>query len=315
MRRNLKINGNAFPPGRSAFLSIDIAAHRRTGAVNLPVYVFRAEEPGPALLITAGFHGDELNGIEALRRMISNGSITPDSGAVIAVPIANVWGFLNSSRFLPDGKDLNRGFPGSVTGSLAKKIARTIMQNILPAADFGIDLHSGGASLNYPHIRCDTGVKENLELARAFSPPFILNSPFMEGTFRKAAWLAGKNVLVYEGGESRRLSEFAVSECVNGILRLMDYLDMTRGGAPERNDTRVIDRSSWVRAECGGSYSLHIGCGCEVRKGDLLARISAREGGEGMSLLAEESGYALSVRSANEVRKGDPLINLGIKGR
>ncbi|MFI5322532.1 MAG: succinylglutamate desuccinylase/aspartoacylase family protein [Thermodesulfobacteriota bacterium] len=313
MYRHLNINGNVIPPGKGASLSILIGTHRSAGSVYLPVCVFRGEAPGPALLITAGFHGDELNGVEALKRMISDGSIMPDAGTVIAVPIANVWGFLNSSRYLPDGKDLNRGFPGSTAGSLAKKIARTIMQSILTAADFGIDLHSGGASLNYPHLRCDTGVAENLELARAFSPPFILNSPLMEGTFRKAAWLTGKNVLVYEGGESRKLSEFAVSECVNGILRLMDYLDMTRGGAPERNDTRVIDRSSWLRAERSGSYSLHIDCGCEVKKGDLLARISPEEGGDGVSLLAEESGYALCVRSANEVRKGDPLINLGIQ--
>jgi predicted deacylase len=307
------INGSVVPPGGKAFLPIKVATHRRAGAVYLPVCVFRGKEAGPALLVTAGFHGDELNGIEALRRMISNGSIIPDAGTVIAVPIANVWGFLNSSRFLPDGKDLNRGFPGSASGSLAKKMARTIMKGILPAVDFGIDLHSGGASLNYPHLRCDTGVAENMELARAFSPPFILNSPLMEGTFRKAAWLSEKNVLVYEGGESRKLSEFAISESVNGILRLMAYLDMTHGGAPERNDTRVIDRSSWVRAECGGSYSLYIDCGCEVRKGDLLASISAGEGGRGVSLLAEESGYAICVRSADEVQKGDAIINLGIE--
>lgn len=312
MRSDIKINGKLIPRGGREFLGIEIATHRRAGAVSLPVCVFRGEEAGPVLLITAGVHGDELNGVEALRRMISDGSIEPDAGTVIALPIANVWGFLNSSRFLPDGRDLNRGFPGSASGSLAVKIARTIMQNILPSADCGIDLHSGGASLNYPHIRCDTSVPENMELARAFSPPFILNSPLMEGTFRKAAWLTGKNVLVYEGGESRRLSEFAVSECVNGILRLMEYMGMTGTGAPEGNETRVIGRASWVRAKCGGNYSLHVGCGSEVRKGDLLASISGKEGGEEVSLRAKRSGYALCVRSAPAVCKGDALINLGI---
>ena len=312
MKRAIKINGRLIPRGGREFLGIEIDSRMRAGPVSLPVCVFSGEEDGPVLLITAGLHGDELNGIEALRRMISDGSIAPDAGTVIALPIANVWGFLHSSRFLSDGKDLNRGFPGSVSGTLSQKMARAIMRHVLRAADCGLDLHSGGKSENYPHIRCETSVPGNMELARAFSPPFILNSPLREGTFRKAAWLSGKNVLVYEGGESRRLSEFAVSECVNGILRIMDYLNMTGSGAPERNETRVIEKSTLVRAERRGAYSPRVSCGARVIKGDILADITGAEDAGPVSITAKASGYVLSVKPAQQTTKGGFLINLGI---
>ncbi len=311
MKKAIRINGRVIPRGGREVFGMEIESGARAGALSLPVCVFRGEEDGPVLLVTAGLHGDELNGIEALRRMISDGSIEPDAGAVIALPIANVWGFLNSSRFLPDGKDLNRGFPGSVPGSLSQNIAGAIMRRVLPLADCGLDLHSGGESENYPHIRCDTSHPGNMELARAFSPPFILNSPLRDGTFRKAAWQSGKNVLVYEGGESRRLSEFAVSECVNGILRIMDHLRMTGSGAPERNETRVIEKSAWVRAKHRGAYSPRLSCGARVSRGDILADITGADGAGPSGIAAKASGYALSVRPAQDICKDDFLIHLG----
>jgi predicted deacylase len=312
MKRAIKINGRLIPKGGKEFLRIEIGSHRREGAIRLPVCVWRGEEDGPVLLITAGLHGDELNGVESLRRMITDGSIVPDAGTVIALPIANVWGFLNSSRFLPDGKDLNRGFPGSRTGPLSQKMALAIMQHLLPSADCGLDLHSGGVNENYPHIRCVTGAPGNMELALAFAPPFILDSPLMEGTFRKAAWLSGKNVLVYEGGESRSLSEFAVTECINGILRIMDHLGMTGSGAPERNETKVVEKSSFVRAGSTGDYYPSVPCGAKVGKGDLLARVYDTVSGEHSEITAQENAVALSVRRAQPVREHDLLIHLGI---
>ncbi|MEW6144600.1 MAG: succinylglutamate desuccinylase/aspartoacylase family protein [Thermodesulfobacteriota bacterium] len=310
MKRAIKINGRLIPRGGKEFLRIEVASHR--SAVRLPVCVWRGEEDGPVLLITAGLHGDELNGVETLRRMIASGSIVPDTGTVIALPIANVWGFLNSSRFLPDGMDLNRGFPGARSGTLSQKIALAVMRDLLPAADCGLDLHSGGVSENYPHIRCTAGAPVDMELARAFAPPFILDSPLMEGTFRKAARLSGKSVLVYEGGESRRISEFAVSECMNGILRLMDYLGMTTSGAPERNETRVLRKCSPVRAAGAGDFDPRVKCGAEVRKGDILAAVSNPESGDRAELTARDDGFALSVRHAKPVNTGDVLINLAV---
>jgi hypothetical protein len=223
-----------------------------------------------------------------------------------------VWGFLNSSRFLPDGMDLNRGFPGARSGTLSQKIALAIMRVLLPAADCGLDLHSGGVSENYPHIRCAADSFEDMELARAFAPPFILDSPLREGTFRKAARFSGKSVLVYEGGESRRISEFAVAECTNGILRLMDYLGMTASGAPERNETRVIQKTETVSSACAGDYSPLVRCGAEVRKGEMIAKISEAGNGGIIAATSPANGFALSVRRARPVHAGDPLVTIAL---
>jgi len=312
MRTVIRINGRAVPRGAKELIGIDVGRRRRESVGRLPVCVFRGGEKGPSLLITAGLHGDELNGIEAIRRMISDGSIVPDAGTVIALPMANVWGFLNSSRLTRDGRDLNRGFPGSRSGAESQRIALAIMRHVLPMADFGIDLHSGGASENFPHIRCTSSAPSDMELARAFAPQFILDSPPAEGTFRKAARLAGKSVLVFEGGRSGILSEFAVTECVNGILRLMDNLGMILTGAPERNETKVIEKTETVSSACAGDYSPLVSCGEEVAGGQPIAQVSDAENGKLITLISPADGFALSVRPARSVNKSDPLVTLGL---
>jgi predicted deacylase len=312
MRTVIRINGRAVPRGAKELIGIDVGRRRRESGGRLPVCVFRGSDKGPSLLITAGLHGDELNGIEAIRRMMSDGSIVPDAGTVIALPMANVWGFLNSSRFTRDGRDLNRGFPGSRSGAESQSIALAIMRHILPMADFGIDLHSGGVSENFPHIRCAADTSGDMKLARAFAPPFILDSPPAEGTFRKAARLAGKSVLVFEGGRSGILSEFAVTECVNGILRLMDNLGMILTGAPERNATTVIEKTETVSSACAGDYSPLVTCGAEVKKGDILARVSDTENGGTVTITSPADGFVLSVRPARTVNASDPLITIAL---
>lgn len=312
MRTLIRINGRAVPRGAKELIGIDVGRRRRESGGRLPVCVFRGREKGPSLLITAGLHGDELNGIEAIRRMISDGSILPDAGTVIALPMANVWGFLNSSRLTRDGRDLNRGFPGSRSDAESQSIALAIMRHVLPMADFGIDLHSGGVSENFPHIRCASCEPGDMELARAFAPPFILDSPPGEGTFRKAARLAGKSVLVFEGGRPGILSEFAVTECVNGILRLMDNLGMILTGAPERNETRVILETQAVTSPCAGDYSPLVSCGGEVKKGEIIANISGAENDNIITITSPADGFALSVRPARTVNASDPLVTIAI---
>lgn len=312
MRSVIRINGRAVPRGARELIGIDVGRRRRESGGRLPVCVFRGGEKGPSLLITAGLHGDELNGIEAIRRMISDGSILPDAGTVIALPMANVWGFLNSSRLTRDGRDLNRGFPGSRSDAESQRIALAIMRHVLPMADFGIDLHSGGVSENFPHIRCTSSAPDDMDLARAFAPPFILDSPPGEGTFRKAARLAGKSVLVYEGGRSGILSELAVTECVNGLLRLMDNLGMIRTGAPERNETRVISETQGVTSPCAGDYLPLVSCGAEVTKGKILASISGAENAGTITIPSPADGFVLSVRPASRVNESDLLVTIAL---
>lgn len=314
MPRYITINGRKIAEGKHALVNLQIAKLPTHTVIDLPVYVYRGRRDGPVLLISSGIHGDELNGVETVRRMITGGSIVPDRGTVIAIPIVNVYGFLNNSRYLPDGRDLNRSFPGTKTGSLAGRIAWTLINDVIPIVDFGIDLHTGGANVNYPHIRCDTGLEQNIELAHAFSPPFILNSPLRDGSFRKAAQRKRKTILVYEGGESLRFDEFAISECINGILRLMDYLKMTDNGAPERNDTKVIMKNTWIRAGSSGLYRPHVRCGEKVKKSQLMASVTDSFGESEIKMKAREGGYVMGIRSVPVVNKGDALINIGVEG-
>ena len=171
MSDKIIIHGQEILTGQNLQINLNVAKLPTHTMIDLPVFVFRGKKKGPSLLIMAGIHGDELNGIESIRRLIVSKSIVPNSGMVVAVPIVNVYGFLNKSRYLPDGRDLNRSFPGSKTGSLASRVAHTMMSEILPVIDYGVDLHTGGANNNYPQIRCTFDVPDSIALARAFAPP------------------------------------------------------------------------------------------------------------------------------------------------
>lgn len=313
MNRYITINGRKIAAGKNALVNLRIAKLPTHTVIDLPIYVYRGQEDGPVLLITSGLHGDELNGVETLRRMIADRSVVPDSGTVIAVPIVNVYGFLNNSRYLPDGRDLNRSFPGTKSGSLAGRLAWTMMNDVLPIVDYGVDLHTGGANTNFPQIRCDASNERNLELARAFAPPFIVNSPLRDGSFRKAADKKGKNILVYEGGESLRFDELAITECINGVLRLMDYLGMTDNGAPERNEPRVVMKNTWIRAHNSGLYRPFVACGDTVKKGQVLATITDPFGEAEVKTKARHKGYVIGLRSIPVVNRGDALINIGLE--
>ena len=189
------INGTEILRGQNKIVNFNVARLPSNTLIDLPVYVYRAKRKGPKLLISAGMHGDELNGVEIIRRLIVKDRLRPIKGTVVAVPIINIYGFLINSRFLPDGKDLNRSFPGLRNGSLASRIAYVLMNKILPTVDFGIDFHTGGPNKNYPQIRCDTDDKINLELAKAFNPPLIINSSLRDGSFRKEAYKKGKRII------------------------------------------------------------------------------------------------------------------------
>jgi uncharacterized protein len=227
MAGSMKINGIGIAPGERKLVNLRIARLPTHTVIDLPVHVIRAPEPGPVLLLTAGLHGDEVNGIEIVRRLIAGSWLRPERGTVLAMPIVNVYGFLQNARYLPDGKDLNRSFPGSKQGSLARRVAWNLMTHVVPLADVGIDFHTGGASLhNYPHIRCVLSIPRNRELAEAFAPEIVMNAKMIDKSFRKAAHRIGKHIIVFEGGESLRLHEDSIRAGMAGTLRLMHYLNM-----------------------------------------------------------------------------------------
>ncbi|MCA1801585.1 MAG: succinylglutamate desuccinylase/aspartoacylase family protein [Rhodothermaceae bacterium] len=194
MSYKIKINGISIGPGERKLVNLRIARLPTHTDIDLPVHVFRGLKKGPVLLLTAGLHGDEVNGIEIVRRMISDNMLRPVAGTILAMPIVNVYGFLQNARYLPDGKDLNRSFPGSRQGSLARRVAWNLMNHVVPLADVGVDFHTGGASLhNHPHIRCVMSIPRNRELAKAFAPECVMNAKMIDKSFRKAAHKIGKH--------------------------------------------------------------------------------------------------------------------------
>lgn len=308
----ITINGKRVSSGENALIDLQIAKLPTHTIIDLPIYVFRAKQDGPVLLLTSGMHGDELNGIETLRRMIWDKSIVPSSGTVIAIPVVNIYGFLNTSRQLRDGRDLNRHFPGTKQGSLASRIAFTIMNEVLPNIDCGVDFHTGKSWTNYPQIRCLINDPVNLELARAFSPHFIVNSSLRDGTFRKEAAKRGKRILVYEGGESLRFDEFAIGEGIRGILSLMRHLGMTDVEVPSR-EPKVLGKSTWMRAPHSGLFRSTVDAGERVNKNEVIGTITDPFGEIEYRVKSKVEGYVLGVNKMPVVSKGDALIHLGVE--
>ncbi|MBF0278791.1 MAG: succinylglutamate desuccinylase/aspartoacylase family protein [SAR324 cluster bacterium] len=307
----LYIGGQPIQRGEESKIIFDIARLPTHTELGLPVYVYRAEKAGPVLLITATIHGDEVNGLEIIRRMMKSKTIRPEKGTVIAVPIVNAYGFLFFSRHLPDGKDLNRSFPGSKRGSLARQIAYLLMEEVLPHADYGIDLHTGGARRhNYPQVRSDFEDPESIVLAAAFSPPLIVASTPIDKTFRKEAAIRKKPILVYEAGETLRLNEMAVQEGIDGILRTMHFLGMI-DSAPQPNQSIWIRKRRWIRASEAGFFHSSMQTGSYVTKNQYLGFLSDPYGNFENQIHAPANGYILGINNMPVVHKGDALFHLG----
>lgn len=310
MPEMINIAGKKVRKGEIEEIHLKIARLPTYTTINLPVHIYRGKLDGPVLLLTGGLHGDELNGIEIIRRMINNGTILPERGTVIAMPLVNAYGFLQNVRGVPDGKDINRSFPGSKNGSLAKLIAHTLMHQIIPLIDFGIDFHTGGASrANYPQIRCAFTVPENVDLARAFQPPIILNSPLIESSFRKAAYRRGKHILVFEAGESLRFSELAIQEGINGTLRLMKYLRMIEEAPEPNEETKIYLKSDWLRAKYAGLFSTNLILGQEIKSKQKLGLIAEPFGHEEFEIFGTRNARVIGLNNAPVVHKGDALLH------
>ncbi|MGD8427134.1 MAG: succinylglutamate desuccinylase/aspartoacylase family protein [Balneolaceae bacterium] len=311
MPDTITINKHKIGLGEQREIQLNIARLPTYTSIDLPVHVFRAKEDGPVLLLTGGLHGDELNGIEIIRRMIFKNKLMPEKGSVIALPLVNVYGFIQNVRGLPDGKDINRSFPGIKGGSLARLLAYTLMNQIIPQIDYGIDFHTGGAARsNYPQIRCTFDVKDNLELAQAFAPPLVLNSSLINKSFRKSAHKKGKQILVFETGESTRFDEEGIKEGIDGTLRLMKYLEM-REEAPEADyETEIYKKSTWIRAKYAGLFQPRIALGEKVNKRQVLGHITDPYGKEWFKAICPHDGRVIGLNYAPVVHKGDALLHL-----
>ncbi len=240
--------------------------------VNLLVRVIRSKTKGPTVFLTGAVHGDELNGTGIIREIMLS-DLKLEQGSLICVPVVNIFGFENHSRYLPDRRDLNRSFPGSETGSLAMRLAHIIYQEIISQSDFGMDLHTAAVRrTNYPQIRANMDQKEIARIAKAFGCEVIINKERHENSLREAAIKKGCPTILYEAGEVLKLEPRMVQLGVRGVLNVLKVLGMISGKPKEPVYQAVVqERTQWIRSDVGGMLHFHIRPGDIVRKGDKLA--------------------------------------------
>ncbi len=311
--KELLINGVRIRQGQSINIELPIAKLPTHTLIDLPIFIRSAKEEGPVVLISGGVHGDEINGVVTAKRLLEevDDNLTLLKGTLIFIPLVNIYGFLSNSRTFPDGRDLNRSFPGSKKGSLAGRIAFILNEQIIPQIDYGVDFHTGGRMLsNYPQIRVDYSDKKALELAKAFGTHYVLNSKYIEKSFRKAAFKAKKRILVYEGGESMRLDDYAIEEGVSGTKRLLASLHMIENqSAPQ--PTIFLKESNWVRARASGIFNASVKLGDSIKKGQILARISDPYGQIKEPVKSPTNGYVLGLNNLPVINVGDALVHIG----
>jgi hypothetical protein len=280
--------------------------------ISLPVQGFHGRRDGRILWLSAAVHGDEIAGVEIIRRVTRSLDARAMSGTVIAVPIVNVHGFLNGDRYLPDRRDLNRSFPGSPTGSLAARIADLFMTEIVNRCDVGIDLHTGSDHrTNLPHVRADLDDPETRKLAEAFGAPLMLHARVRDGSLRAAATERGATVLLYEGGEAWRFDRASLSVGSRGIRRVLTELAMI---VPDDSDERPVPlesrASSWVRARRSGIALLDVELGEVVRRGQILGVIHDSVGNRLSRVTASIDGVVIGHIQHPLVNQGDAVVHV-----
>jgi predicted deacylase len=314
VQTTISINGQSVKPGQNKTVILNSYELHTKTKLEIPVHVIHSKVKGPSVLLCAGMHGEETNGIEIIRKVISRSEVQDlKCGTLVAIPVINVISFLYGSRDLPDGRDLNRCFPGSKKGSIGSRIAYDLMKHILPIIDFGVDFHTGGAKINnFPQLRCVFDFPDNVNLAERFSAPLIIDSTYREGTFRKEAAEMKKPILVYEGGESMRFDYSAINEGVNGCLRLMNSYKMIDFEVPGNHSVK-IKKDTWVRASSSGLFHMSVSNGAPVQKGDLLGIIFNPFGESEEKMASPAKGYIVGINNQPVVNQGDALIHIGIE--
>ncbi|WP_347051034.1 succinylglutamate desuccinylase/aspartoacylase family protein [Flavobacterium olei] len=310
----LVIFGESILPGEHKTINVEIARLHTTTKLNIPVIVRRSKQEGPTVLFSAGIHGDEINGVEIVRQIISKKLNRPLRGTIICIPVINMYGFVNKSREFPDGRDLNRVFPGSKKGSLASRFAYHIVEEILPILDYAVDFHAGGASrFNAPQIRITENNPDLKILADVFNAPFTLYSKNITGSFRNTSEKANVKMLLFEGGKSLDINNEIANEGVLGTKRLLHYLKMLDAKQivePAIEPSIYIKNSVWLRAKCSGLLHDFNLVGRFVTKGTILAIITDPFGKFEQKVKAPHDGYVINANHSPIVYEGDAIYHL-----
>jgi len=313
VREAFTIGGVTIKAGNQAQVDLPIPNLYTHDPMSCPVYVIHGKHPGPVLFLSGAIHGDEINGVEIIRRVLKRKAVHQIHGTLVAVPVVNIFGFISKTRYLPDRRDLNRSFPGSETGSLAARIANIFLTEVVSRCTHGIDLHTAAIHRdNFPQIRAVLGNPEVARMARAFNSPVILNTAIVDGTLRKSAEKLGIQVIVYEAGEALRFDEVAIRVGVKGIIAVMRELNMlpklTRSAGTR--DAFEATSSTWVRAHKSGILRASKTLGMRVAKGESLGVISDPFGGDEEIVSASVEGIIIGRTNIPLVNEGEALFHL-----
>lgn len=309
----LRIAGISVKPGEKTTINIPVAQLHTHTEMTMPVNVIRGKKPGPHLFVCAAVHGDEITGVEIIRRLLKRSILKRMRGTLLSIPVVNVYGFINNTRYLPDRRDLNRFFPGSEQGSLTSRLAKIFMQEIVANSTHGIDLHAGSNHrINLPQIRADMSMPATAEMAMAFGPPVILEKYAREGSLRHAVQEKGVPILLYEAGEALRLDEVSIRAGVKGILAVMQHLGMLTGRSIKRPKyTPLVAKSSvWVRATTSGMQQMKTPLGRQVCKGDKIGQIVNPFGESETDIISTASGIVIGSANLPLVHEGDALVHV-----
>lgn len=306
--------GEKILPGESVHINFKTAKLYTSTSVKVPVIIERAKKPGPVVLITAGIHGDEINGVEIVRQIISRGINKPKIGTVICIPLLNVFGFLNMTREFPGGRDLNRVFPGAKNGSLASQFAYKFVHEILPAVDFCMDFHTGGASrFNASQIRIPKENEALLKYAQIFNAPFTVFSKRIAKSYRDTCGKLGKPTLLFEGGKSLDSNKDIAQEGVNGVMRILSHFGMLKNNfilPKNHSETILISNTRWMRAKYSGLLHVKTSVGKFVEKGEYIATITDPYGNFRHKINASNNGYIININQFPIVYQGDAIFHI-----
>ncbi len=314
INKPLTINGATFSAGTNTTIELPVGRLYTHAPMMMPVHVIKGKRSGPRLFISAAIHGDEINGVEIIRRLLKSPALKRLRGTIIAVPIVNIHGLINHSRYLPDRRDLNRSFPGTEKGSIAARLAHLLMTQIVSQSTHGIDLHTGAIHRdNLPQIRANLDDEETDRLAKAFNAPVIISSNLRDGSLREAAAEYGIPMLLYEAGEALRFNEVAIRAGVKGIINVMRTLDMlppSRSKSTKHIPPVVARSSTWVRAPDSGILRAMVALGSRVKKDTLLGVISDPFGESETNVNSAFSGIVIGRTNLPLVNEGDALFHI-----
>jgi predicted deacylase len=309
---SITVGGTEVKPGQRKVVNLPVADLYTATSLHMPVQVVCGRKAGPSVFISAAIHGDELNGVEIIRRLLRLKALRSLRGTLLAVPVVNVHGFLAQSRYLPDRRDLNRSFPGSAQGSIAARLAHTFMNEVVLKAELGIDLHTGALDRsNLPQVRANVDDENTLELATAFGAPVVIGAAMRSGSLRACAADKGIPVLIYEAGEALRFDEIAIKAGVRGVMRVLRHIGMLPGQkAKPRHGPVVATSSSWVRAPASGIVTNKALLGQRVRESDPLAMVTDPLGDRSQKVLSPMKGIIIGCSNLPLAHEGDALFHI-----